>query len=130
MAPLSLPSASAIEINMSELCLQVLNTLKHKLNNLTAESEWLKRETSNRKESLAKITEEISRVEQEKEHAARLDRRLRRESESESNMPQVLDYVQQKAEVYELERQLNGWQRKVEIAEMEAKRYSQIARKA
>ena len=45
---------------------QVLNTLKHKLNTLTAESEWLKRETSQRKETLAKISEEISRVEQER----------------------------------------------------------------
>lgn len=43
---------------------QVLNTLKHRLNNLTSESEWLKRETNQRKESLVKITEEISRVEQ------------------------------------------------------------------
>jgi DNA-directed RNA polymerase specialized sigma24 family protein len=32
----------------------------------------------------------------------------------------VLDYVSQKAEMYELERQLNAWTRKVEIAEMEA----------
>merc|ERR1719231_588434 len=67
---------------------QVLNTLKHKLHNLTAESEWLKRETSTRKESLAKISEEITRVEQEKEQAARLDRKLRREENTESNMPQ------------------------------------------
>ena len=44
-------------------------------------------------------------------------------------MPQVLDYVQQKAEQYELERSLNAWKRKVEIAEMEFKRYSSIARK-
>ncbi|KAL3907701.1 MAG: hypothetical protein SGPRY_010080, partial [Prymnesium sp.] len=87
---------------------QVLNTLKHKLNNLTTESEWLKRETNQRKESLVKITEEIARVEQEKEQAARLDRKLRREENSESNMPQVLDYVSQKAEMYDVERQLNG----------------------
>ena len=76
---------------MAPACLiwQVLNTLKHKLSNLTTESEWLKRETGGRKESLARISEEISRVEQEKEQAARLDRKLRRESEVESNMPQV-----------------------------------------
>jgi len=109
---------------------QVLNTLKHKLNNLTTESEWLKRETTTRKESLAKISEEITRVEQEKEQAARLDRKLRREENTESNMPQVLDYVQQKAEHYELERNLNAWQRKVDIAEMELKRYASVARKA
>lgn len=108
---------------------QVLNTLKGKLHNLTAESEWLKRETSTRKESLSKISEEITRVEQEKEQAARLDRKLRREENTESNMPQVLDYVQQKAELYELERSLGAWRRKVDIAEMEQKRYAGIARK-
>ena len=106
-----------------------LAELKHKLNNLTAESEWLKRETAARKESLAKLTDEISRVEGEKEQAARLDRKLRREENTESNMPQVLDYVQQKAEMYELERTINALRRKVEIAEMEHKRYSGIARK-
>ena len=108
---------------------QVLNTLKHKLNNLTAESEWLKRETSQRKETLAKISEEISRVEQEKEHAARADRKMRRDTQSQSNMPQVLDYVQQKAEMYDLERSVGSWRRKVEIAEVEAKRHHSFAAK-
>merc|ERR1740139_1483923 len=106
---------------------QVLNTLKRKLNNLTAESEWLKRETSQRKETLAKISEEISRVEQE--HAARADRKTRRETQSQSNMPQVLDYVQQKAEMYDLERSVSSWRRKVEIAEVEAKRHHSLAAK-
>ena len=41
-------------------------------------------------------------MEQEKEQAARLDRKLKREENTESNMPQVLDYVQQKAELYEV----------------------------
>ena len=68
-------------------------------------------------------------MEQEKEQAARLDRKLKREENTESNMPQVLDYVQQKAEAYELERQLNAWKRKVDIADMELKRYAGIARK-
>ena len=108
---------------------QVLNTLKHKLSNLTAESEWLKRETSQRKEMLAKISEEISRVEQEKEHAARAERKIRRETQSQSNMPQVLDYVQQKAEMYDLQRSVGAWRRKVEIAEVEAKRHHSLAAK-
>mmetsp|Transcript_1352 Transcript_1352/g.2798 ORF Transcript_1352/g.2798 Transcript_1352/m.2798 type:complete len:338 (-) Transcript_1352:591-1604(-) len=106
---------------------QVLNTLKHRLSNLSAESEWLKRETQLRKEALAKISEEIGRVEQEKEQAARLERKLRKESESESKMPQILDYVQQKAEMHELERQAASWMRKVEIAQLEAKRYEKLA---
>ena len=37
--------------------------------------------------------------------------------------------MSQKAEMYELERQLNAWTRKVEIAEMEARRYQQLTRK-
>jgi len=109
---------------------QVLNTLKHKLNTLTSESDWLKRETAGRKEALAKISEEISRVEGEKEQAARLNRKLQRETESESNMPQVLDYVAQKSEEYELQRQVAAWERKIEIADMEEKRYKMIAMKA
>ena len=86
-------------------------------------------QTTTRKESLAKISEEITRVEQEKEQAARMDRKLRREENVESNMPQVLDYVQQKADQFELERTLAAWKRKVDIAEMEYKRYEGIARK-
>jgi chromosome segregation ATPase len=109
---------------------QVLNTLKAKLNNLTGDSEWLRKETTARKEALAKISEEITRVEQEKEQAARQHRKLAREENVESNMPQVLDYVQQKAQAYELERKLGAARRKVEIAEMEAKRYASMARKA
>ena len=54
---------------------------------------------------------------------------MRRETESQSNMPQVLDYVQQKADMYDLERSVSSWRRKVEIAEMEAKRYTGLAQK-
>jgi hypothetical protein len=42
---------------------------------------------------------------------------------------QVLDYVSQKAAMYDVERQHNAWARKVEIAEMEARRYQQLTRK-
>ena len=66
---------------------------------------------------------------QEKEHAARADRKMRRDNTSQSNMPQVMDYVQQKAEMYDLERSLNTWRRKVEIAEVEARRHHSLAAK-
>ena len=45
------------------------------------------------------------------------------------NPNQVLDYVQQKAEMYDLERSLNTWRRKVEIAEVEARRHHSLAAK-
>jgi len=41
----------------------------------------------------------------------------------------VLDYVQQKAEMYDLERSVSSWRRKVEIAEVEAKRHHSLAAK-
>ena len=41
----------------------------------------------------------------------------------------MLDYVQQKAEMYDLERSLNTWRRKVEIAEVEARRHHSLAAK-
>ena len=66
---------------------------------------------------------------QEKEHAARADRKMRRDNTSQSNMPQVMDYVQQKADEHELERQMAGWRRKLEIAEVEARRYQNVVRK-
>lgn len=47
---------------------------------------------------------------------------LRTRAEDTAGMPQVLDYVKQKAEMYELQNALRNWERKVEIATMGAKR--------
>lgn len=41
---------------------QTLNTLKRRLRNLTAESEWLKHEIAQRNDSIAKVSDEISKV--------------------------------------------------------------------
>lgn len=43
--------------------------------------------------------------------------------------PQVLDYVAQKAEMFELQQVLKTWERKVELMEMAAKRTRALARK-
>ena len=43
-------------------------------------------------------------------------------------MPQILDYVRQKAEMYELEENMKNWERKVEIAEMASKKAKQKMR--
>ena len=42
-------------------------------------------------------------------------------------MPQILDYVGQKKEMYELDQNLRNWERKVEIMEMAAKRARKLA---
>ena len=37
------------------------------------------------------------------------------------SLPEVLDYILQKKEVYELEATIKNWERKIEIADMEAR---------
>eukprot|EP00613_Pedinella_sp_CCMP2098_P000327 CAMPEP_0171626648 /NCGR_PEP_ID=MMETSP0990-20121206/20191_1 /TAXON_ID=483369 /ORGANISM="non described non described, Strain CCMP2098" /LENGTH=104 /DNA_ID=CAMNT_0012194131 /DNA_START=170 /DNA_END=485 /DNA_ORIENTATION=+ len=43
-------------------------------------------------------------------------------------VPQVLDYVAQKAEMFDLQQVLKTWDRKLEIMEMAAKRAKQLKR--
>ena len=40
----------------------------------------------------------------------------------ESGMPEVLEYVQQKATAHQLKKELSNYERKLEIAEMELRR--------
>jgi len=101
---------------------QVLNNLKRKLNNLISESEWLKNEIKTRTELCGKIKEDNKRVQDEIVKASRSNKTLSTQNEAAQDMPEVLDYVKQKAEMYELQQAVKNWERKVEIAEMAAKR--------
>ena len=47
---------------------------------------------------------------------------LKLEAEDNSDMPSVMDYLQLKAKEFELSKSLANWKRKVEIAELAAKR--------
>eukprot|EP00164_Ancoracysta_twista_P003733 GFYU01005006.1.p1 GENE.GFYU01005006.1~~GFYU01005006.1.p1 ORF type:complete len:400 (-),score=158.62 GFYU01005006.1:213-1379(-) len=102
---------------------QVLNNLKKKLNNLTSESDWLKKEIGQREEVLEKIVDEISQVNGEMEAEEKTNKRLKRNKEEFANAPQVMDYISRKAEIYELQHDIKAWERKVEIAELTYKRY-------
>jgi len=101
---------------------QVLNNLKRKLNNLISESEWLKNEIKTRSELCMKIKEDNKGVRDEISKASRSNKQLSTQNEAAQDMPEVLDYVKQKAEMYELQQAVRNWERKVEIAEMAAKR--------
>jgi len=101
---------------------QVLNNLKRKLYNLISESEWLKNEIKTRTETCVKIKEDNKKVQEEISKARRVNKTLQAQQEASQDMPQVLDYVQQKAEMYELQQAVKNWERKVEIAEMANKR--------
>merc|ERR1719482_2294365 len=101
---------------------KILNTMKKRLSNLTCEAKSLEDEINERKAMLAKTENDIVKVVEEKENARKDNKKLRMQSRISPEMPQVVDYVNQKAEQYEIEAQKRNWERKLEIAEMAAKR--------
>ncbi|GMH72400.1 hypothetical protein TL16_g05906 [Triparma laevis f. inornata] len=102
---------------------QALNTLKNNLTGLLGESTWLGKEINSRQSQLQKLSSDASSVQSELVYEKRLQKRLASEESTDGNgMPQIMDYVQQKKEMYELEEEVKNWERKVEIAEMAAKK--------
>lgn len=101
---------------------KILNNMKKKLQNLTAETKFLEDEIKERKAMLAKTEHDIVKVVEEKENARKDHKRLRAQQRVSPDMPQVVDYVNQKAEFYELEVQKKSWSRKVDIAETAVRR--------
>ena len=99
---------------------QVLNSKKKELHGLLEQSSWLTSEIGNRKEQLRRIKEENKRVGEKMASRRKFIGKLKNEAEESSETPQVLDYVKQKAEMYELQQELKNYQRKVEIAEISA----------
>lgn len=97
---------------------QVLNAKKKELHGLLEQSSWLSSEIASRKEQLRRIKEENKRVGEKITSRRRFIGKLKTEAEESSETPQVLDYVKQKAVMYELETELKNYQRKVEIAEI------------
>lgn len=104
---------------------KILNNMKKKLSTLTAEAKFLEDEIKERKAMLAKTEHDIVKVVEEKETARKEHKKLRAQSRQTPEMPQVVDYVSQKAEAYELEAQKKNWERKVELAETAARRIKQ-----
>jgi len=96
--------------------------MKKKLSSLTTKAKFLEEEIKERKAMLDKSQKDFDKVVEEKEAARKEHKKLRAQSRVTSEMPQVVDYVSQKAEEYELEAQKRNWERKVEIAETAAKR--------
>ncbi|XP_002741623.1 cilia- and flagella-associated protein 263-like [Saccoglossus kowalevskii] len=97
--------------------LQVLNTYKKKLHTLTMESDRLKSEISSRNDLLYRIDAETEQVEVERATAEKLNRKLRQQLD-DYKVPEVVEYVREKADLYELNKTVKSWERKVEIAEM------------
>ncbi len=95
---------------------QALNSLKKKLGKLIAESDWTQGEIKGRKELLEKLRVDINKVGEAIVQDQRTSRRLIESSAKNQETPHTLDYVAQKAEMYELNQEIKVWTRKVEIA--------------
>eukprot|EP01135_Chromosphaera_perkinsii_P000507 Nk52_evm1s106 gene=Nk52_evmTU1s106 len=107
--------------------LQVLNSYKKRLNNLTIESQKLKSEIRQRNDLGEKIEAETGIVEVEQLKAQRINNKLKRQLDNYV-VPGVLDYVKEKAEQYELVKKVKSWERKVEIADMALRQQAKIWR--
>merc|ERR1719482_2695753 len=101
---------------------KILNSMKKKLSNLTAEAKFLEDEIKERKAMLGKTEHDIAKVVEEKDAAKKEHKKLRAQSRISPEMPQVVDYVNQKAEEYDYEAQKKNWERKLELAETAVKR--------
>mmetsp|Transcript_39369 Transcript_39369/g.61369 ORF Transcript_39369/g.61369 Transcript_39369/m.61369 type:complete len:342 (+) Transcript_39369:229-1254(+) len=100
---------------------QTLNASKKRLNRLMVESETLKRMIVEKQALTKKVQEEIDGIEVEKVKVKKANAALNKQIE-ESGMPEVLEYVKQKATAHQLKKDLGNYERKVEIAEMELRR--------
>ncbi|KAK2141456.1 hypothetical protein LSH36_1095g00096 [Paralvinella palmiformis] len=97
--------------------LQVLNSYKKKLHYFTLQSEQLKSEITSRNDLLSRIDSETHTVEEERAAAEKINRKLRQHL-ADYRVPDVMVYVKEKADLYELKKKVRTWERKVEIAEM------------
>ncbi|XP_062501924.1 coiled-coil domain-containing protein 113-like [Corticium candelabrum] len=84
------------------------------------ESEHLKAESKSRNDQLRKNAIEVEAVEQERQKADHLNRQLQQQL-GDYCVPDVLDYVSERATLYEILKTVRSWERKVEIAQMALK---------
>lgn len=107
--------------------LQVLNNYKRRLNMVTLESDRLQAEISQRDDMLARIVVEAALVEEDRAKALVSNKKLRKQLE-DFVVPEVLDYVSEKADQQHLTKTVKTWERKVEIAEMALRKQKKIWR--
>ncbi|CAM9162965.1 unnamed protein product [Chrysoparadoxa australica] len=106
-----------------------LNTHKNELQKLMARSEWLGREIVARTEALARVKEENVTVANQIAAELRVRKKLSQRNADTSVVPNVDDYIHQKAQLYSLKKVLTSWEKKVAIAEMATQKLRSDARK-
>jgi len=110
-----------------------LNEVKDELQALLAEDTQCAKDMELRQGLVAKLDKDMGKVAAQVAAERKTAKRLAQDTASGSEgsgMPQVLDYVGQKAELFELSQVLQTWERKVEIMEMAAKKTRSLKRQA
>ncbi|KAM8946021.1 cilia- and flagella-associated protein 263 [Pelodytes ibericus] len=97
--------------------LQVLNVYRNKLQSTTAELSHVEQEMWTRGSIMQRIACETQLVEQEREKAESLNKKLRRQL-GDYQVPEVLHYVEEKTKLHQLHKSIRVWERKAEIAEL------------
>jgi len=117
--------------------IQALNNLKKHLHGMSNDEEWLRNEIADRRATLQRTRDETGRTRAKIASLRAASRKLDARSPTQlrakknSNMPQVIDYVKQKKEVFELERAVANWQRKVDLGMLARKQAARtVKRKA
>ncbi|PAA46422.1 hypothetical protein BOX15_Mlig026563g1 [Macrostomum lignano] len=110
---------------MAGRTLQVLNQHKKKLAFLNKELDRIKADIQQRNDLLRRVDAEATIAEEERLKAEVINRRLR-EQLSDYKVPEVLEYVNCMADLYELQKKERIWDRKVDIAKMAVDRHQRI----
>ena len=82
------------------------------MNDLLSESKRLRTGIKDRNESTLKLDEELARVDAELRKERKKNKKYKIQ-QSNPDMPQVMDYVNQKSNMYDIEAELRNWERKV-----------------
>ena len=117
----------ALKLNSGKT-VQTLNGLKKKLNDALKEQERIHSEMKIKMEKEKKTVDDISKT---KRVIARIDINNRQQiglMEKMRDMADPFKFVEQKNTYRELENNIRNWERKIEIAEVAAKRARQIIR--
>ncbi|EPR57491.1 putative flagellar associated protein [Toxoplasma gondii TgCatPRC2] len=112
-------------LRQKSICAKTLQSQVQMKQALLACGEEAKRLTTQieeRKALLRKAKWDVQKAVKEKDASRNNNKRLHIQSRATMKVPLVLDYVANKAAEYDLQQQVKTWRRKVQVAEVEARR--------
>ncbi|CAD7955336.1 unnamed protein product [Amoebophrya sp. A25] len=111
---------------------KMLNTVKKKLSQLQSEAAFFQDETKEQRAAIQKADLDLQRVNDEGDRSKKENKRIKVSLKNSANMqgemPQVLDYVNQKAEESEVVSQHKNLVKKLELANVAWKKAKTVAR--